>query len=101
VKKENALSDQLDKSAEEPEFQFTEWHELDREILRAALHETDVGSDEWWQKYKKIARHQDDRQVSSASYVSANLDDRWGTEFSVTGWRAVEHLDQQTENHES
>jgi hypothetical protein len=101
VKKENALSDRLEESAKEPEFEFTEWRELDREVLRAALHETHVGSDEWWQKYKKTTRHQGDRKINSASYVSAKLDDRWGSEFSVTGWRTVEHLQQQTENYES
>ena len=88
------MSDRTDRLPNELEIECPTWHELDIDLLRTALRESGGRSDEWWQKYKKERGNEDIPEVGKTSYVSAKLDDRWGTEFSATGWRTVEHFEQ-------
>ena len=88
------MTEEMDVSTDELGLKTAEWHELDIDVLKAALLYSKNQPDGWWQEYKKITHHANDLEVKPTSYVSGKIDDRWGSEFSETGWREVEHLEQ-------
>mgnify|MGYP007107062252 CR=1 FL=1 len=84
----------LDGSTDGPGVRSEKWHQLDKDVLRAVLGSSEEQSDSWWREYKRITQHKNDSYINSSSYVSGQIDDRWGGEFMANGWREVEHLTQ-------